>query len=122
MLNIKDLIPPPKKKYAPFNKKVVPLHSEYNHVLLMKKIVFAVMAFALFAGLTSCDKKGSMKELTVETSLICGDSVAQFKCTFSPTVSNGYFVFYSEERISADQHNEAFEQLYGIYEHTAFKH
>lgn len=74
------------------------------------------MAFALFAGLTSCDKKGSMKELTVETSLICGDSVAQFKCTFSPTVSNGYFVFYSEERISADQHNEAFEQLYGIYE------
>ena len=83
----------------------------------MKKTVYfvAVMAFALFAGLTSCDKKESMKELTVEASVL-GDSIAQFKCTFSPTVSNGYFAFYTGDRISTEDWDAVFESHYGMYE------
>lgn len=65
------------------------------------------MAFALMAGLASCDKKESMKELTIEMS-VYNDSTAQFRCIYTPADSKGYALLYDDDSVMTNEMTQTF--------------
>ena len=91
----------------------------------MKKIVFAVMAFALFAGLTSCDKKDYFDCCTLRVTEVTEHTISG-RCEYAPTKADkGYMLFLAYNDQLDDSARmamvDAYKEYGGIKESKSFK-